>query len=183
MSKLWSLFLAFLKIGSFTFGGGYAMLPIIQREIVQTHGWASDEDITDFFAIGQVTPGIIAVNTATFVGYQVAGSLGAFVATLGVILVPVLLITGLASVLIQFSELALVKHAFSGIKAGVVVLIGDAIYRLTKTALTDKVAITIFIGVILISLLLSLSPVLVVLTVGLLGALRLALKQGDKHAD
>lgn len=179
MQQLWPLFLSFLKIGSFTFGGGYAMLPMIQREIVQHHGWASDEEIIDFFAIGQVTPGVIAVNTATFVGYKVAGTLGALVATLGVIWTPILLITGLASVLVQFSELAIVQHAFQGIRACVVVLIGDAVYTLCKKALTDKVSIAIFIGVASSSLLLSLSPVLVVLAVGLIGALRLALRGGD----
>lgn len=178
MRELWQLFLAFLRIGSFTFGGGYAMLPMIQREIVQKYGWASDDDIIDFFAIGQVTPGVIAVNTATFVGYKVAGLAGALVATLGVIFTPIILITALASVLVQFSELALVQHAFQGIRACVVVLIGDAVYTLTKKAVTDKVAIAIFVGVALASLLLSLSPVLVVLAVGLIGALRLALKGG-----
>lgn len=178
MRELWQLFLAFLRIGSFTFGGGYAMLPMIQREIVQKYGWASDDDIIDFFAIGQVTPGVIAVNTATFVGYKVAGLAGALVATLGVIFTPIILITALASVLVQFSELALVQHAFQGIRACVVVLIGDAVYTLTKKAVTDKVAIAIFVGVALSSLLLSLSPVLVVLAVGLTGALRLALKGG-----
>lgn len=120
MRELWQLFLAFLRIGSFTFGGGYAMLPMIQREIVQKYGWATDDDIIDFFAIGQVTPGVIAVNTATFVGYKVAGLAGALVATLGVIFTPIILITALASVLVQFSELALVQHALghSSLRSG-----------------------------------------------------------------
>lgn len=184
MKILIQLFTAFLRIGSFTFGGGYAMLPMIQREIVQKHGWASDEEIVDFFAIGQVTPGVIAVNTATFVGYQVAGTLGALVATLGVIFTPMILITALSSILVQFTENTLVEHAFQGIGACVVVLIGDAVYTLAKKALTDKVSIAIFIGVTLVSLLLSLSPVLIVLAVGLLGALRLVFKKGgDKSCS
>lgn len=178
MQHLWHLFLAFLRIGSFTFGGGYAMLPMIQREIVQKHGWATDEDITDFFAIGQVTPGVIAVNTATLVGYQVAGTAGALVATLGVIATPLVLITLISGVLVQFAELTVVQHAFQGIRACVVVLIGEAVHTLIKKSVTDKLSLTIFIGVALASLLLSLSPVVIVLAVGLMGAVRLALKGG-----
>lgn len=179
MHTLWQLFLAFLRIGSFTFGGGYAMLPMIQREIVQKYGWASDDDITDFFAIGQVTPGVIAVNTATFVGYQVAGTAGALVATLGVITTPLILITLISGILVQFAELTMVQHAFQGIRACVVVLIGDAVYTLTKKSVTSKLAWAIFIGVAVVSLIFSLSPVLVVVAVGLLGAVRLALKGGQ----
>lgn len=178
MQVIWQLYLAFLRIGSFTFGGGYAMLPMIQREIVQKQGWASDEDIADFFAIGQVTPGVIAVNTATFVGYQVAGTAGALAATLGVITTPLILITLISGILVQFAELTIIQHAFQGIRAAVVVLIGDAVYTMTKKAVTDKLAWAIFIGVALASLVFSLSPVLVVLAVGLLGAARLALKGG-----
>lgn len=179
MHTIWQLFLAFLRIGSFTFGGGYAMLPLIQREIVQNRQWASDEDITDFFAIGQVTPGVIAVNTATFVGYQVAGIAGALVATLGVIFTPLLLISLIAGVLGQFAELSIIQHAIQGIQAGIVVLIGDSIYTLVKKALIDRYSIGIFIGVVGLSLWLSLSPVLIVPAVGLLGALRFALKGGQ----
>lgn len=179
MQILWQLFTAFLRIGSFTFGGGYAMLPMIQKEIVQTHHWATEDDITDFFAIGQVTPGVIAVNTATFVGYQVAGFAGALVATLGVIFTPLVLITLIAGVLEQFAELAIIQHALQGIRAGVVILVADSVYTLTKKALVDKVAIGLFISVVLASILFSLSPVLIVLGAGLSGALRLALRGGQ----
>lgn len=179
MKTLWQLFTAFLRIGTFTFGGGYAMLPMIQREIVQKYGWATDEDIADFFAIGQVTPGVIAVNTATFVGHQVAGTAGALVATIGVILTPMILITVISSFLVQFAELTWVQHAFNGIRACVVILIGDAVYTLAKKSVTDKWSVAIFLGVALLSLLFSLSPVLIVLAVGLIGAARLALNKGE----
>lgn len=182
MENLLPLFLSFFKIGSFTFGGGYAMLPIIQREIVQRHQWISDEELTDYFAMGQVTPGVFAVNAATFVGYKVAGLLGALVATFGVILTPVMLITCLASVLLQLSDSTLVKHALSGIKAGVIVLILDAIIILIQKNITDKATIAIFLLVIILSLLLSLSPILIVLAVALLGALTFSLK-GGPHAS
>lgn len=178
MQLLWQLFTAFLRIGSFTFGGGYAMLPMIQKEIVQTHRWATDEDIADFFAISQVTPGVIAVNTATFVGHQVAGLAGALVATFGVILTPLVLITLIAGVLEQFAELILVQQALQGIRVAVVILVADSVYALTKKALVDKSAVGLFIGVVLVSLLFSLSPILIVLGVGLSGALRLSLRGG-----
>ena len=85
MKELWSLFLTFAKVGVMTFGGGYAMLPILQREVVENKGWATDEELTDYFAIGQCTPGVIAVNTATFIGQKRAGIAGGIVATLGVV--------------------------------------------------------------------------------------------------
>ena len=85
MKLVIDLFAAFAKIGSFTFGGGYAMLPMIKKEIVEKHGWVTDQEILDYFAISQVTPGVIAVNTATFVGYKIGGLVGAIAATLGVI--------------------------------------------------------------------------------------------------
>ena len=85
MKTLWELFSTWFKMGAFTFGGGYAMLPMIQREVIEKHHWVTEDDIMDYYAIGQVTPGIIAVNTATFVGYDVAGIIGGIVATLGVI--------------------------------------------------------------------------------------------------
>ena len=88
MKQLWQLFLAFARVGVMTFGGGYAMIPILEREIVDRQGWASSEELMDYYAVGQCTPGVIAVNTATFIGYKVAGSLGGVVATLGVVFDP-----------------------------------------------------------------------------------------------
>ena len=104
------LFLTFAKMGVMTFGGGYAMLPILQREIVQTKKWASDEEIMDYFAIGQCTPGIIAVNTATFIGQKTAGNLGGIVATLGIVFPCFVIISLLAGVIETFHSLTDKKY-------------------------------------------------------------------------
>lgn len=130
--KLLPLFLTFLKIGGFTFGGGYAMIPIIQREIVEKKKWITDDDILEIIAIAESTPGPIAINSATFVGYRVGGFLGALVATLGVVLPPFCIIFAISFVLRQFSELRAVKYAFWGIRAGVLALICKALWSMYK---------------------------------------------------
>lgn len=130
--KLLPLFITFLKIGGFTFGGGYAMIPIIQREIVENKKWITDDDILEIIAIAESTPGPIAINSATFVGYRVAGFFGAFLATLGVVLPPFTIIFVISFVLRQFSELRAVKYAFWGIRAGVLALICKALWSMYK---------------------------------------------------
>ena len=119
LTKARQLFGTFSKIGAFTFGGGYAMIPLIQREVTERRRWLEDRDILDIVAIAESTPGPIAINTATFVGYQVCGTLGAFCATLGVVLPSFLVIYAVSFVLRQFSDLAVVQYAFNGIRAGV----------------------------------------------------------------
>ncbi len=131
-NKLIPLFLTFLKIGAFTFGGGYAMIPIIQREIVTNKGWISDDDIYDIIAIAESTPGPIAINSATFVGYKVAGFFGATLATLGVVLPAFTIIFILSFFLRQFESLKVVKYAFAGIRAGVLSLLVKALITMGK---------------------------------------------------
>lgn len=126
------LFLIFLKIGAFTFGGGYSMIPMIQRETVEKTHWITDEDILDIMAISESTPGPIAVNSATFVGYQIGGSFGAFCATIGVILPSFLIILGLSFCLQQFESLKAVQYAFLGIRAGMFALIVRALITMGK---------------------------------------------------
>ena len=116
LKELLTLFLTFAKVGVMTFGGGYAMLPILQREVVENKGWTTDEELTDYFAIGQCTPGVIAVNTATFIGQKRRGILGGIVATLGVVFPSLVIIAALAGVIDAFSHLAWVQHAFAGIR-------------------------------------------------------------------
>ena len=123
LKKLLDLFLTFARIGGLTFGGGYAMLPMLQKEVVENRGWATEEELADYFAIGQCTPGVIAVNTATFVGYREAGILGGVMATLGVIFPSLVIITIIAAFIRNFADLPVVKHAFSGIRVCVCVLI------------------------------------------------------------
>ena len=169
MKEMLELFLAFAKVGVMTFGGGYAMLPILQREIVENKGWATDEELTDYFAIGQCTPGVIAVNTATFIGQKYKGITGGIVATLGVVFPSLVIITILAGVIDAFSHLIWVQHAFAGIRVCVCVLIFNAVLKLWKSAVKDKWALGIFLCVLAASVLLELSPVVYVLFAAVAG--------------
>ena len=171
MRELLDLFLTFAKVGAMTFGGGYAMLPILQREVVENKGWATDEELTDYFAIGQCTPGVIAVNTATFVGQKKRGIAGGILATLGVVLPSLLIITALAGVISRLSHLALVQHAFAGIRVCVCVLIFNAVVKLWKSAVKDRWAPLIFLVVFAGAVFLDLSPVIYVLAAAVTGIL------------
>ena len=163
LRELFALFVSFAKVGVLTFGGGLAMLPMLQREIVERRGWASEEELTDYYAIGQCTPGIIAVNTATFVGQKQRGIVGGIVATLGIVFPSLVIITLAAAVLGNFSELPAVKNAFAGVRVCVCVLILNAGVKLWKKTVVDKVTLCIFIVVLAASVFTSLSPVLFVL--------------------
>ena len=167
---LTDLFLTFMQVGGLTFGGGYAMLPILQREVVEKRDWATDEELADYFAVGQCTPGIIAVNTATFVGQKQAGILGGIVATLGVVAPSLVIISILTGFINTFAELAVVKNAFAGIRVCVCVLIFNAVCKLWKGSVKSKLALAIFAVVTLGSLFFDLSPVLFVVVAGVLGS-------------
>lgn len=130
--RAWVLFITFFKIGAFTFGGGYAMIPLIQKEVVDKKGWITDSDILDIIAIAESTPGPIAINSATFIGYKIAGVLGSFCATLGVVLPSFIIISLISLVLRQFSALKAVQYAFRGIRAGVLALIIKALISMYK---------------------------------------------------
>ncbi|MBQ3048428.1 MAG: chromate transporter [Oscillospiraceae bacterium] len=171
MRKLWELFISFAKVGVMTFGGGYAMLPILQREIVDNKGWATEEELMDYFAIGQCTPGIIAVNTATFIGKKTKGILGGIVATLGIVFPSLVIISLLAGVIEAFSHLEVVQNAFGGIRVCVCVLIVNGVVKLYKKAVVDKWTLAIFILVILGSYFLPISPVIFVLAAAIIGLL------------
>lgn len=160
---LLDLFLTFAKVGVMTFGGGYAMLPILQREIVDNKKWATNEELMDYFAIGQCTPGVIAVNTATFIGQKNKGTLGGIIATLGVVFPSVIIISLLAGVIEAFSHIEWVQHAFGGIRVCICVLIANAVVKLYKKAVVDKVTFIIFFAVTLLSYFTPLSPVIFVL--------------------
>ena len=166
---LTDLFLTFMQVGGLTFGGGYAMLPILQREVVEKRDWATDEELADYFAVGQCTPGIIAVNTATFVGQKQAGILGGIVATLGVVAPSLVIISILTGFINTFAELAEVKNAFAGIRVCVCVLIFNAVCKLWKGSVKSKLALAIFAVVTLGSLFFDLSPVLFVVVAAVLG--------------
>ena len=163
MKQLWKLFLAFARVGVMTFGGGYAMIPILEREIVDRHGWATEEELMDYYAVGQCTPGVIAVNTATFIGYKTAGTLGGIVATLGVIFPSVVIITIIAGILTSFSEVPAVKSAFAGIRVCVCVLIFNSVIKLWKGAVKDKAALVLCLLVFILSIFFKISPIVFVL--------------------
>ncbi len=163
------LFLTFAKVGVMTFGGGYAMLPILQREVVENKGWATEEELTDYFAIGQCTPGIIAVNTATFIGQKNKGIPGGIIATLGLVFPSLVIISMLAGVITQFSHLAWVNHAFSGVRVCVCILILNAITKLYKKSVIDIPTTLIFFLVFGLSAWLSCSPVWFVLAAAVAG--------------
>ena len=148
MHILIDLYLTFTKVGSMMFGGGYAMLPILQREIVDNKKWATTEQLTDYYAVGQCTPGVIAVNTATFIGSQQAGIAGGVAATLGVVTVPAILILIIAAFLSSFMDSVIVAHAFNGIRACVTALILASVVKLFKGAVKDRPTRIIYITVL-----------------------------------
>lgn len=171
MKKLWELFLVFAKIGAVTFGGGYAMLPILQRELVEDRKWTTEEELMDYFAIGQCTPGVIAVNTATFIGQKRLGTMGGIVATLGVIFPSLVIISALAGLINSFSHIAWVQNAFAGIQVCVCVLIFNAVRKLWKKSVVDKPTLVIFLLTLLGGVFLDLTPVCFVIGGAVLGIL------------
>lgn len=169
--KLGKLFVSFAKIGVLTFGGGYAMLPMFQRELVESRGWATDEELMDYYALSQCTPGPIAVNTATFVGHRLCGVLGGIVATLGVVFPSLVIITVIAAVLSNFAEIPAVRNAFAGIRVCVCVLILNAIVKLWKKSVVDVSTLLIFFCVLGLTVFTSISPVLFILAAAIAGLL------------
>jgi chromate transporter len=182
-NQLLDLYLTFAKIGATTIGGGYAMLPVLQDEIVTKRGWATESEIMDYYAIGQCTPGIIAVNTSTFIGYRKAGILGGVLATLGFVTPSIIIITIIAFFLQNFAEYPVVQHAFNGIRACVCVLILDAVLKLGKKALTDYRCVLIFVAVLAAALFTPLSPVLFVILAGVAGVILMPRKKPEKTGD
>ena len=162
LKKLWQVFVTFFKIGAFTFGGGYAMIPLIQRESVEKRKWVTDEDILDIVAIAESTPGPIAINSATFVGYRTCGVMGSVAATLGVVLPSFGIIFAISFVLRQFQDLKAVQYAFNGIRAGVLALLCKALWGMYKKNQKNWASYIIMAGAFILTGLLDVSvlPVL-----------------------
>lgn len=171
------LFITFLKIGAFTFGGGYAMIPIIKRELVENKKWINENDILDIVAIAESTPGPIAINASTFVGYKVAGFFGAFFSTLGVVLPSFVIISGISFVLNIFRDLLIVKYAFWGIRAGVLALILHAFLMLFKQR--DRSLSTYIIALLafVFAVFTSVNVIFVIIGCGLLGLFSYAISR------
>lgn len=193
MKILWDMFLTFARIGGVTFGGGYAMLPMLQREVVEKRHWATEEELADYYAIGQCTPGIIAVNTATFIGCRQAGIIGGIFATLGVVFPSIVIITVIAACLTNFADLKVVQYAFEGIRVCVCVLIFNAVQKLWKKSVIDQPTTVIFLLVFLVSAgfsvgqsfypeLFSVSPIVYVVIAGAAGVV-LHGGNGKKEAE
>ena len=159
---LLKLFAAFARVGVLTFGGGYAMIPMLEREIVDRHGWATSEELMDYYAVGQCTPGVIAVNTATFIGYKIAGNLGGVVATLGVVFPSFVIISVIAGIIQNFADIPAVKSAFAAIRVCVCVLIFNSVLKLWKGAVKDKAALVLCLLVFVLSMFFNISPIVFV---------------------
>lgn len=165
------MFITFAKIGAFTFGGGYAMLPMLQSEVVEKKKWATDDELLDFFAVGQCTPGVIAVNTASFIGYYQKGVLGSIVATAGVIAPSLIIILLIASLLTNFADLPIVQHALSGIRIAVCVLILQAVIKMFRSGVKDSFGVAIFVLALICSYFSFVPTIIIVIISGILGVL------------
>ena len=169
MKKLWQIFVTFFKIGAFTFGGGYAMIPLIQREAVDHRKWVTEDDILDIVAIAESTPGPIAINSATFVGYRAAGVLGSAAATFGVVLPSFVIILALSFVLQQFQEVRAVQYAFRGIQAGVLALLFKALWTMYKKAPKGWAAYVVMAGSFVATAVLNINVLFVIIGCAVFG--------------
>ncbi len=174
MKELAELYFTFLRIGMVNFGGGYAMLPLLERELVDDRGWVTKEELLDYFAIGQCTPGLIALNVSTFIGNKRHGVIGGITATLGFLTCPIVLILLIAMFLTNFAHLPVVKNAFAGIRVCVCLLIIQAVIKLWKTSIVDMTTLVLFLIIFFLAAFSSLLPfsvptVMLVIGAGIFG--------------
>ena len=186
MNELLELYLAFLRIGAVNFGGGYAMLPLLERDLNEKRHWVTTEELMDYFAIGQCTPGIIALNVSTFIGYKKKGIAGALAATLGFLSMPIAIILVISAFLTNFADLPVVKNAFAGIRVCVCVLILQAVLKLWKKAVPDKTTLILYLIIFLITVFSGVLPVRVpaavlVILAGIFGIVWKSAKEGRKQ--
>ena len=177
--QLWKVFATFFKIGAFTFGGGYAMIPLIQREAVDKHGWVTEDDILDIIAIAESTPGPIAINSATFVGYRACGVLGSVAATLGVVLPSFVLIFAISFVLRQFQEIKAVQYAFQGIRAGVLALLCKALWGMYKKNKKNWASYIVMAGSFVLTAIVDVSVLPVLIGCAVFGLVTARLMKGQ----
>ena len=169
LRKCCDLYVSFFKIGGLTFGGGLAMLPMLQRETVDNHGWCTEEELLDIYAIGQCTPGIIAVNTATYIGYKEAGFWGSLLGTLGVISPSIIIICLIATILQNFIDLPTVVHALSGIRIVVCSLMMNTVFTMAKKGIVDKIGGVVFVAAFVLACFTPVPTAILVVTAGILG--------------
>ncbi|MBO5712540.1 MAG: chromate transporter [Acholeplasmatales bacterium] len=181
MKKLLQLYWIFFKLGIVNFGGGYALLPLLQKELVEKYKWATDEEIVDYYAIGQCTPGAIAINVSTFIGYKIKGVLGGIMATLGFISPALFIIFLIATVLTNFQDIPQVQSAFKAIRATVFVLVLSAVVKLSKKSVVDLVTWGIAIVVLGLSIFTEIPLFIYVIVAGTLGIFINMLKNNKKQ--
>ena len=171
MKKILELFITFAKIGVCTFGGGLTMLPMLKYELAEKRNWTNEEKLLNYYAIGQCTPGIIAVNTATFIGYDRAGIIGGIVATLGVVFPSVVIILLVAALLMGVMDNSYVNYALAGIRVAVCALLANTCITLAKKSIVDVYCAVVYIAVVVISVLFSVPSILIVIFSAVVGAL------------
>ncbi len=176
--KFGELYISFFRVGILTFGGGLAMLPMLQREVVDQRKWCTEEEILDMYAIGQCTPGVIAVNTATYVGYKQAGFLGGVCATLGIVSPSLIIISLIASILQNFIHLPAVIHALAGIRIVVCALMLNTVFTMAKKGIVDKLGLAIFTGGFILACFTPVPTAMVIVLAGMIGII--AKKFGGK---
>lgn len=175
----WKLFMVFFRIGMFTFGGGFAMLPLIEREVVDIHGWANRDEILDIFALAQSVPGAIGVNTAVFIGLRLHGMFGAIVALLGVVTPSVVIILIIAHLFSQFQSNLFLARAFTGVKASVVGLIAAATWRAGRSAIVDRFGLLVAVAAFVLSVS-GIIPVVWVIVLGGFGGIWYYTRKGGR---
>jgi len=180
MRELIKIYLTFARIGVFTFGGGYSMLPMFQRDLIEKNGWLTEKELTDYFSISQCLPGIIAVNTSMLIGYKQRGRAGGIAAALGMVSPSIIIILIIASFINRFSDIPAVQHAFAGIRACVCVLIINTTIKLWKSAIVDKAALAIFIVIFAVSFFTSFPVAILIVAAGVAGIGINALRRHSK---
>lgn len=179
MKELLTIFWTFFKIGGLTFGGGYSMLPLLQKEVVERHAWATEDELLDYYALGQCIPGIIACNTATFIGRKQRGIGGAAAALLGVVAPSYIIISLIANFIQNFADLEVVQHAFAGIRIAVCVLILAAVTKMGKNCIKSWPCLLVFLVTLIVMILVSPSPVFVIVGAVVLGLI-FPRKEGER---
>lgn len=179
--KIIKLFTTFFRIGAFTFGGGYAMIPLIQKETVETHKWITDDDILEIIAIAESTPGPIAINSATFVGFRVAGVFGSVAATLGVVLPSFIIISVIALLLNEFQHIQAVKYAFWGIRAGVLALVLKALINMYKKCKKNVMAYIVMALAFIGAAILGIHVLIIIVACAVIGLVYSLVKKGGNE--
>lgn len=169
MKKLWELYVTFLRVGGLTFGGGMAMLPMLKKEVIEKKGWTNEEELLDIYAIGQCTPGIIAVNTSTYIGYEQAGIVGAVCGTLGMVTPSLIIITLIATILNRFIAEPLVVHALSGIRVAVCAMMLNTVISLARAGIKDKLGVLLFLAGFLLATFSPIPTIVLVVCAAVIG--------------